>query len=783
MRSASADEADSVHRGIRSDQAKRSSFVRFALCAANGAAFAVHRGFVRFANCAAFAIHRGCVRFANCAAFAVHRSFVRFANCAAFAIHRGCVRFANCAAFAIHRGCVRFANCAAFAIHRGCVRFANCAAFAVHRSFVRFANGAAFALLLVFGGWGFGGGAPESLVHGRLDVYQHPRETLRRRAIESTLTTMSRMAVDESDPEDIRIDHARVGSPLGLCSSEPEDADLIAGGCTATLIDDDLVLTAGQCISEATCAEIRFVFKYQRASRSTMAPIRQDDVFRCEQVVVHRGSKGRQRARYAIVRLDRPATPRFKPVPLRLTDISLARGQNVAVIGNTAGRPTRIDSLARVYRRKTGRHFFRLSTQACGQAGSAVYETDSYSLAGILIGGGRSYKNVTSECAPVNRCPVQGAMCCLHSDAIYLPHVVADYCASYASERMCGSPPSQVASRAATEPTEGDETQEIKQLKDQVRQLQAEQESEGPAPFQPKNLALNTESRYDFATGDTNRLQGALRVIFVLNTVGGVELVGLVSSGNKYNSRWSTLHTFNDDDRSLGLNVRRLYLRRAFEHFRLELGSVPPVKGRVSSTGLNPAGWIDGGRVVADYGSGQLEVAAGSFRDFRTPNFFNRAAGLAFNYLEVELSQRVFKFLSVEASGEYIEQTPYLRGELRLDLEPLLGHNVELVLEGLVRTDNGAVVYGPTLAIDLLGLWSPTLDDYLTFKTFYSVVDDDIGNRGIQTEDFFSTGRTVTLWLKGKIHRGFKWNVRAVAGDFTRLTVALTFKFDPLVNN
>jgi hypothetical protein len=62
-----------------------------------------------------------------------------------------------------------------------------------------------------------------------------------------------------------------------------------AASCFGTLIDDDLVVTAGHCaFSQRMCQSFLYVFHYYYAAAGQMAAITSEDVFSCREVVVQR---------------------------------------------------------------------------------------------------------------------------------------------------------------------------------------------------------------------------------------------------------------------------------------------------------------------------------------------------------------------------------------------------------------------------------------------------------------------------------------------------------------
>ena len=274
----------------------------------------------------------------------------------------------------------------------------------------------------------------------RLDVFAHPDATLRQRAEESTCSMMLNSAIDASNPNNIQFNSQTLGDRLNLCPTERFRDDPTAGFCSATLIDDDLVLTAGHCITAANCSGRSFVFRYYRDAPGSLHQVTSEDVFPCAEVVVRQlGTVGGQNLDYAIVRIDRDATPRFTPAPVRPGNDPLAQGANVAVIGNGSGIPFKIDAGGSVRDNRSGvLDYFEATTDTFGgNSGSGVYETDQYTVAGILVRGETDYVS-NGNCTIVNVCSETG---CGGEDVTYVAPAISEYCGSFNSNRLCGSPP------------------------------------------------------------------------------------------------------------------------------------------------------------------------------------------------------------------------------------------------------------------------------------------------------------------------------------------------------
>lgn len=289
----------------------------------------------------------------------------------------------------------------------------------------------------------------------RTDVYAHADATLRARAQQATVALMSPSDFNASNPNNVTFNAPTLQQAQNLCAGQRFLSDPTPAFCSGTLIDDDLVLTAGHCVtSAASCSNTRFVFKFYRPSATTLETVTTADIFACQSIVARQQAvvNGRN-LDYAILRIDRAATPRFTPAPVRAGSSALAVGQNVTVIGSGSGIPFKIDAggSVRDVRAATLDYFVASTDTFGGNSGSGVYEMSGYTVAGILVRGETDYV-ASGSCNIVNVCSETG---CGGEEITYVRPAVDAYCAVAGSQRLCGTtepppPPPNSYSYSAT---------------------------------------------------------------------------------------------------------------------------------------------------------------------------------------------------------------------------------------------------------------------------------------------------------------------------------------------
>jgi hypothetical protein len=272
-------------------------------------------------------------------------------------------------------------------------------------------------------------------------------------------------------------------------------------------------------------------------------------------------------------------------------------------------------------------------------------------------------------------------------------------------------------------------------------------------PQSLESIKMIWEARYDnISLGDIqNRIQASLRIPFGINVFDEYYIMGLTSTGSSFTSRWETVKDFRvtGENRRFNLNLRQLYIQKEWENSRLQIGSVPTIKGKVSSTGLGSNGWIDGGRFQFNVFSAIVEFVVGSLTDLNTPNFLDRSFKL--NYFETEISKKIGDNTLAELSYERLNKDDYLRGEYRVNIYPSDKNYFQLTFESFIHLNNYSISYGITFESDLLKWFDENLEEYVELKVYFNHTDERLGTRGFLTDDFYRFGNTLTVEATGKI--------------------------------
>jgi hypothetical protein len=190
-----------------------------------------------------------------------------------------------------------------------------------------------------------------------------------------------------------------------VCASEAFAQQPSAAECTAVLIDDNLLATAGHCFRHAwDCESYAFVFGYAYASEGELAPL---EFYDCTRALVRENDlpeAGERVHDYAIVELTRAVAGR---TPISLRQDTLEPGEPLTVISATSGVPLKVDPRARVLdARVDAGDYFRLESDTFhGSSGAPVLDAVG-ALAAVFVRGDEDYVfDESAGCYAVVRLP------------------------------------------------------------------------------------------------------------------------------------------------------------------------------------------------------------------------------------------------------------------------------------------------------------------------------------------------------------------------------------------
>lgn len=267
----------------------------------------------------------------------------------------------------------------------------------------------------------------------RTDWYASEDDALKALTTNAIVALVRPFNIDTSSPDGF----APVGETLGerrdLCDGERFADQPTMAFCSGTLIDDDLVLTAGHCVDDAAdCDNTRFVFDYFYAEDGRLETISEEDVYTCGQIVARRLQDGLD---YAVVQLDRPVEGGRVPAPVRGGDEPLQAGSMLTVIGFGSGLPAKIDAGGMVTdpRADTLDYFEGTPDTFGGNSGSGVFNANG-EVVGILVRGATDYVD-DGPCTRVNVLGEDGDGSA--EDMVYVARAIEALCETSVASPLC----------------------------------------------------------------------------------------------------------------------------------------------------------------------------------------------------------------------------------------------------------------------------------------------------------------------------------------------------------
>ena len=177
----------------------------------------------------------------------------------------------------------------------------------------------------------------------------------------------------------------------GICSTARFSKQITAASCSGFLVGPDLLVTAGHCItSQRDCESFSWVFDYNVKSddQSLDFSVDTSSVYKCSKIISQDLSRSTKND-FALIRLDREVNDRT-PLEFR-QEGEVELDTPLVVIGHPSGLPTKIADGAWVRSNESEYYFVTNLDTFGGNSGSAVFNTDTGVVEGILVRGEQDY--------------------------------------------------------------------------------------------------------------------------------------------------------------------------------------------------------------------------------------------------------------------------------------------------------------------------------------------------------------------------------------------------------
>lgn len=186
----------------------------------------------------------------------------------------------------------------------------------------------------------------------------------------------------------------------GICADERFANQITAANCSGFLVGEDLLVTAGHCIkNQSDCDKYAWVFDFRLKFKGDKATtVSQNSVYNCKEII-ERKQDTFNKDDFSLIRLSKKVVGK-KPLSFRKSG-KIRKGDSLVVIGHPTGLPTKIADGAKVRKRKNKYFVANLDTYG-GNSGSAVFNTSTGDIEGILVRGANDYVS-RNGCRQSNR--------------------------------------------------------------------------------------------------------------------------------------------------------------------------------------------------------------------------------------------------------------------------------------------------------------------------------------------------------------------------------------------
>ena len=243
-------------------------------------------------------------------------------------------------------------------------------------------------------------------VDDRKDFYQLNNQ--QKKECDSVVSLWKVSDVLDNGDNESQLQTIKFGDAQNLCKKERFREQPIGAFCSGFLVSQDLIVTAGHCIKNATeLADTRFVFGFKMINKKkARTTISNSDIYKGKKIIGRKQDPGKG-SDWCIVKLDRPVEDHSHFENIRNSGM-IPDSAKVHVIGHPVGLPLKYAGGAGVRDNQNKSYVVcNLDTYGGNSGSPVINDVGPNEVEGILVRGDTDFIQV-GDCQRSNVCPNTG---------------------------------------------------------------------------------------------------------------------------------------------------------------------------------------------------------------------------------------------------------------------------------------------------------------------------------------------------------------------------------------